>query len=76
MNQDQRKKFHKDNAYWLDKAYQNKLNYYYIKDDTMYIAGTDNMTDVYDDVTKVPKWGKITDAARYNMVKPVIDKNP
>ena len=76
MNRDQRNKFHKDNAYWLDKAYQNKLNYYYIKDDTMYIAGTDNMTDVYDDVTKVPAWGKITDSARYNMVKPILDKNP
>ena len=72
----ERNKIHKDNAYWLDKAYQNKLNYYYIKGDTMYIAGTDNMTDVYDDITKVPAWGKLTDSARYNMVKPIIDKNP
>ena len=42
----------------------------------MYVAGTDNLQDVYDDITKVPKWGYITDSARYNMVKPVLDKHP
>ena len=47
MNVRERNEFHKDNAYFLDLAYKNKLNYYYIKGDTMYIAGTDNMTDVY-----------------------------
>ena len=72
----ERNKIYKDNVYWFDKAYQNKFNYYYIKGDTMYIAGTDNMTDVHDDITKVPVWGKLTDSARYNMVKPILDKNP
>ena len=76
MNVRERNEFHKDNAYFLDLAYKNKLNYYYIKGDTMYIAGTDNMTDVYDDITKVPKWGYLTDSARYNHVKPVLDKHP
>ena len=76
MNARELNNFHKDNAYYLDLAYKNKLNYYYIKNDTMYIAGTDNLVDVHDDVTKVPAWGKIIDSARYNMVKPILDKNP
>ena len=76
MNRRERNEMHKDDAYFLDLAYKNKLNYYYIHNDTMYVAGTDNLQDVYDDITKVPKWGYITDSARYNMVKPVLDKHP
>ena len=76
MNRRDRNSMHEDDAYWLDKAYNNKLNYFYIKGDTMYVAGTDNKQDVWDDITKVPAWGKLTDSARYNMVKPVLDKNP
>ena len=75
MNVRERNEFHKDNAYFLDLAYKNKFNYYYIKGDTMYIAGTDNMTDVYDDITKVPVWGYLTDSARYNHVKPLLEKH-
>jgi len=67
---------HEDDAYWLDKAYNNKLNYFYIKGDTMYVAGTDNKQDVWDDITKVPKWGYLTDSARYKMIKPVLEKQP
>ena len=76
QNRRQRNEIHKDDAYFLDLAYKNKLNYYYIHNDTMYVAGTDNAQDVWDDVTKVPKWGYLTDSARYKMVKPILDKNP
>ena len=76
MNAYERNKFHKDNEYFLQSAYKNKLNYYYINNDTLYIAGTDNLTAVYDDIAKVPAWGKLTDSARYNMIKPIIDKHP
>ena len=69
-------KFHNDNAFYLDKAYKNKEKYYFIKDDTMYIAGTDNKNDVYDDITKVPAWGDLTKSERYKMVKPVLDNHP
>ena len=55
MNRRERNEMHKDDAYFLDLAYKNKLNYYYIHNDTMYVAGTDNLQDVYDDITKVPK---------------------
>ena len=76
QNRIQRNEIHKDDAYFLDLAYKNKLNYYYIHNDTMYVAGTDNAQDVWDDITKVPKWGYLTDSARYKMVKPILDKNP
>ena len=76
MNRRDRNRMHEDDAYWLDKAYNNKLNYYYIKGDTMYVAGTDTKQDVWDDITKVPKWGYLTDSARYKMIKPVLEKQP
>ena len=76
MNRRHRNSMHEDDAYWLDKAYNNKLNYFYIKGDTMYVAGTDNKQDVWDDITKVPKWGYLTDSARYKMIKPVLEKQP
>jgi hypothetical protein len=42
----------------------------------MYIAGTSNLKDVYDDITKIPFFGTITDSTRYNQAKTALDLNP
>ena len=72
----ERNRLHKLNADGLDKAYAKRDILYHIEGDTMYIAGTDNLQDVHDDITKVHMFGKLTEAERYKMVKPILDKNP
>ena len=72
----ERNRLHQKNADGLDKAYAQKDLLYHISGDTMYIAGTDNLQDVHDDITKVHMFGKLTEAERYKVVKPILDKNP
>ena len=75
----EKNKFHKDNAHFLDKAYKNKASYTYIRGDTLYIAGTDNLTDVYDDITRVLPdhiTSSLVESSRYKMVKPILNTNP
>ena len=72
----ERNRLHKLNADGLDKAYAKRDILYHIEGDTMYIAGTDNLQDVHDDITKVHMFGSLTDAERYKMVKPILNKNP
>ena len=67
--------FHKLNENGLNKAYNN-LNKIHVQGDTMYIAGTSNLKDVYDDITKIPFFGTITDSTRYNQAKTALDLNP
>ena len=45
--------FHYKNKLGLDKAYQSNKSTY-IDGDVMYIAGTKNLKDWYDNFTKVP----------------------
>ena len=42
----------------------------------MYIAGTRDKQDIWDDLTKVPIYGKLIDSERYGKAKEALDKNP
>ena len=66
--------FHYQNKVGLDKAYASE-NATYIKDDTMYIAGTRNLRDVYDDITKLP-FGLTKYSDRYKQADDVLKDNP
>ena len=67
--------FHKLNENGLSKAYNNH-NKVHVDNDTLYIAGTSGLKDVYDDITKIPFWGSIKDSTRYNQAKTALDSNP
>ena len=67
--------FHKLNEIGLNKAYINH-NKIHVDNDTLYIAGTSDLKDVYDDVTKIPFYGSVMDSTRYNQAKTVLDSNP
>ena len=56
--------FHKINEMGLNKADQvdKKLH---VDCDTLFIAGTSNKQDVWDDITKVPFYGSVKDSQRY-----------
>ena len=45
---------HEDNTEGLKEAYKNRDTYLYLKDDTLHIGGTQNIRDVWDDVSKIP----------------------
>ena len=66
--------FHYQNKIGLDKAYASE-NATYIKNDTMYIAGTRNLRDVYDDITKLP-FGLTKYSNRYKQADDVLKDNP
>ncbi len=48
----------------------------YANGDTLYIAGTHNLQDVFDDVSKVPFWGDARQAARYQAAEKALEANP
>ena len=66
---------HKINEIGLKKAY-NTHKGIHIDNDTMFIAGTRNFRDVYDDVTKIPVWGDLKNSKRYRDVEEEIKANP
>ena len=66
---------HKINEIGLKKAYNNHRGIH-IDNDTMFIAGTRNFRDVYDDVTKIPVWGDLKNSKRYRDVEEEIKANP
>ena len=49
---------------------------YYIRGNTLWIAGSHTAQDWYDDVTKVPAWGDLRDSARYKAVEKVLREHP
>ena len=59
----------------LSKAYDSS-NSIFIDGNKMYIAGTHNLRDVWDDVTKVPFWGDIKDSERYQQTEAALKDNP
>ena len=61
-------------AQGLERAYQQ--GDYYIHGDTMYIAGSHNLRDWYDDFTKIPVWGDLRNSARYKAAKAALMENP
>ena len=67
--------FHKINEIGLQKAYNTNKGIH-IDNDTMFIAGTRNFRDVYDDVTKIPVWGDLKNSKRYRDVEEEIKANP
>ena len=66
---------HKINEIGLKKAYNTNKGIH-IDNDTMFIAGTRNFRDVYDDVTKIPVWGDLKNSKRYRDVEEEIKANP
>ena len=66
--------FHYNNKLGLDKAYSSKSGTH-VENDVMYIAGTRNMRDVYDDITKLP-FGLTKHAQRYKDAEQVLKDNP
>ena len=66
--------FHYNNKLGLDKAYASKSGTH-VENDVMYIAGTRNMRDFYDDITKLP-FGLTKHAQRYKDAEQVLKDNP
>ena len=66
---------HKLNEMGLNSAY-NHVNKVHVQGDTLYVAGTSDLKDAYDDITKIPFYGDITKSTRYNQAKTVLDANP
>ena len=58
----------------LDKAYASKSGTH-VENDVMYIAGTRNMRDFYDDITKLP-FGQTKHAQRYKDAEKALKDNP
>ena len=67
--------FHKLNETGLYNAYNN-INKVHVDGDTLYVAGTSNLNDVYDDISKIPFYGNLKDSTRYNQAKTALDSNP
>ena len=67
--------FHKLNEIGLNNAYNN-INKVYVNGNTLYVAGTSNLKDVYDDISKIPFYGNLKDSTRYNQAKNALDSNP
>jgi hypothetical protein len=59
----------------LSKAY-NAPNSIHIEGNEMYIAGTHNMRDVWDDVSKIPFWGDVRNSERYQQAEEALRENP
>ena len=66
--------FHHTNKLGLAKAYASD-SATHIDGDTMYIAGTRNIRDWYDDITKLP-FGLTRHAHRYKQAEDVLKQNP
>lgn len=59
----------------LSKAYDSP-NSIFIDGNRMYIAGTKNMRDVWDDVSKIPFWGDVRNSERYQQATDALNDNP
>lgn len=67
--------FHKINEIGLKKAYQSDKKLH-VDGDTLFIAGTSNKQDVWDDITKIPFYGSVKDSQRYKDAEEVLKTNP
>ena len=59
----------------LSKAYDSP-NSIFIDGNKMYISGTHNLRDVWDDITKVPFWGDVKNSERYQQATDALKDNP
>ena len=67
---------HKENTEGLKEANKNRDTYLYLKDDTLYMGGTQNIRDVWDDVSKVPFYGDLRKSQRYQDADELLKKSP
>jgi hypothetical protein len=58
----------------LQRAYSQGDSY--ARGDTLYIAGSHTAKDWYDDFTKVPFWGDLRNATRYQQAEKALKANP
>jgi hypothetical protein len=58
----------------MQRAYEQGDAYAY--GDTLYVAGSHTAKDWYDDVTKVPFWGDVRNATRYQQAEKALAANP
>ena len=59
----------------LSKAYDSP-NSIYVDDNRMYIAGTHNFRDAWDDLSKIPFWGDVRNSERYQQAETSLKDNP
>ena len=52
-----------------------EMGIFHIHGNTMYIAGTNTLRDVYDDVTKIPVWGDLRNSSRYQAARYALMQN-
>ena len=58
----------------LDRAYEQGDAYTY--GDTLFIAGSHTARDWFDDFTKIPAWGDLKNAQRYQQAEKALKANP
>ena len=59
----------------LSRAY-NSPDSIYVDGNRMYISGTHNFRDVFDDITKIPFWGDVKNSERYQQAATALKDNP
>ena len=59
----------------LSRAYDSP-NSVFIDGNKMYIAGTHNLRDVWDDISKIPFWGDVRNSERYQQAEAALKDNP
>jgi hypothetical protein len=67
--------FHKINEMGLKKAYESEKKVH-VDGETLFIAGTDDKQDWYDDFSKIPFYGDLTKSKRYTDVIETVKNNP
>ena len=67
--------FHNINEIGLQKAYHSEKKLY-VDGDTLFIGGTSNKQDWYDNLTKIPFWGDLRKSQRYKDADDLLKENP
>ena len=67
--------FHNINEIGLQKAYNSEKKLH-VDGDTLFIAGTSNKQDVWDDISKIPFWGDVRKSQRYKDADDLLKINP
>ena len=67
--------FHNINEIGLQKAYKSEKKLH-IEGDILFIGGTSNKQDWYDNLTKIPFWGDLRKSQRYKDADELLKQNP
>ena len=73
---EQIKNTHKFNETLLRNAYKKPGNWTAVSDDKMAVAGSQTKRDWYDDFTKIPFYGDVRKAERYQQLNIALTKHP